>query len=138
MASIKPRVQPDDLDLAFFNAVAAAGKLCLQHCLDCGTWTHPARYYCPKCSSDNQAFEPVSGKATIHSYTISHFSVEKQWKDLVPYAAIVAETDEGPRLVTRTDIPRERIVIDQPIRLWVEVMDEEFSFVWSYLPEGLA
>lgn len=138
MESLKPRVQPDDLDLAFFNAVAEAGKLCLQHCQDCGTWTHPARYYCPNCSSENQRFEPVSGKAEIHSYTISHFTVEKQWKDLVPYAAIVAETEEGPRLVTRTDIPRDKIAIGAPITLRVEVMDEEFSFIWSDLPEGAA
>lgn len=136
MASIKPRVQPDDLDLAFFNAVAEKGQLCLQHCQDCGCWTHPARYYCPNCSSENQTFDPVDGAAEIHSYTISHFTVEKQWKELVPYAAIVAETKEGPRLVARTDIPRDKIAIGAPIRLRVEVMDEEFSYIWADLSEG--
>lgn len=137
MESVKPKVQPDDLDLAFFRAVAESGRLCLQHCADCGTWTHPARYFCPNCSSENQAFKPVSGAATIHSYTISHFTVEKQWKDLVPYAAIVAETAAGPRLVCRTGIPRERIRIGAAIRLRVEVIDEEFSYVWADLAEDL-
>jgi uncharacterized OB-fold protein len=129
--SSKPRVQPDDLDLAFYNATAEAGRLCLQHCRDCGNWTHPARYYCPKCSSANYAFDPVSGEAQIHSYTISHFSIEPAWKDLVPYAAIVAETVEGPRVVARTEMPREEVRIGRPIRLAVEVMDSEFSYVWA-------
>ena len=138
MASMKPKVQPDDLDAAFFNAVAKEGAVCLQNCSDCGNWTHPARYFCPQCGSEHQSFRPISGKATIHSYTISHFSVEPQWKDKVPYAAIVAETAEGPRLVTRTEIPRDRIAIGMPIRVTAQVMDKEFSFFWSHLPEDAA
>jgi hypothetical protein len=129
--SSKPRVQPDDLDLAFYNATAEAGRLCLQNCGDCGNWTHPARYYCPQCSSSNFAFRPVSGDAQIHSYTISHVSIEPAWKDLVPYAAIVAETAEGPRVVARTAMPREEVRIGRPVRLSVEVMDPEFSYVWA-------
>lgn len=129
--STKPKIQPDDLDLAFYNATAEARRLCLQHCQDCGNWTHPARYYCPNCTSENYRFDPVSGAATIHSYTISHFSVESAWKDLVPYAAIVAETAEGPRVVARTDMPNDALVIDTPITLRVEVMDAEFSFIWA-------
>jgi uncharacterized OB-fold protein len=127
----KPKVQPDDLDLVFFQATAEAGQLCLQHCRDCGQWTHPARYYCPNCSSENYRFEPVSGRAEIHSFTVSHFSLESAWKDRVPYVSIVAETAEGPRLVARTDIKPADVKIGQPIRLKVEVMDSEFSFVWA-------
>ena len=131
MTSTKPKVQPDDLDLAFFQATAEAGQLSLQHCQDCGQWTHPARYYCPNCSSENYRFEPVSGKAEIHSFTVSHFSVEPAWKDRVPYVSIVAETAEGPRLVARTDIKPEDVAIGQPITVRAEVMDSEFSFVWA-------
>jgi uncharacterized OB-fold protein len=129
--STKPKVQPDDLDLAFYNATAEAGALCLQHCEDCGAWTHPARYYCPRCTSENFRFRPVSGDAVIHSHTVSHFSVESAWKDLVPYVAIVAETAEGPRVVARTEMPISDVKIGKPIRLRVEVMDPEFSYVWA-------
>lgn len=131
MTSAKPKVQPDDLDLAFYNATAAAGRLCLQTCLECSRWTHPARYYCPNCSSSRLEFRPVSGRATIHSYTISHFSVESAWKDLVPYAAIVAETEEGPRVLARTSMKRDEIAIGKEIALGVEVIDDEFSYVWA-------
>ena len=127
MSSIKPRVQPDDLDLAFYQATAEAGQLCLQHCEDCGQWTHPARYYCPACSSENSAFRPISGAAEVHSFTVSHFSVESAWKDRVPYVTIVAETEEGPRLVARTELAPDAVAIGQRIRLKAEVIDPEFS-----------
>jgi uncharacterized protein len=131
MNSSKPKVQPDDLDLAFYQATAEAGALCLQHCEDCGSWTHPARYYCPACSSENFAFRPVSGEAEVHSYTVSHYSVESAWRDRVPYVSIVAETKEGPRLIARTDMAPRSVRIGLPIRLKVEVMDAEFSYVWA-------
>lgn len=131
MSSSKPKVQPDDLDLAFYQATAEARRLCLQHCEDCGRWTHPARYYCPNCSSENFAFRPVSGAAEVHSFTVSHFSVESAWKDRVPYVTIVAETEEGPRLVARTDMKPDQVAIGNPIRLKAEIIDPEFSYVWA-------
>jgi uncharacterized OB-fold protein len=131
MTSSKPKVQPDDLDLAFYQATAEAGTLCLQHCEDCGTWTHPARYYCPTCSSENFAFRPVSGEAEVHSHTVSHFSVESAWRDRVPYVSIVAETKEGPRVVARTDMAPDAARIGTPIWLRTEVIDAEFSYVWA-------
>ena len=129
--STKPKVQPDDLDLAFYQATAEAGQLCLQRCDDCGKWTHPARYYCPNCASENYRFTPISGRAEVHSFTVSHFSVEPAWRDRVPYVSIVAETAEGPRLVARTDMSPERVEIGRPIQLKVEVMDPEFSYIWA-------
>ena len=131
MSSTKPKVQPDDLDLAFYQATAEGGQLCLQHCGDCGQWTHPARYYCPTCSSENFAFRPISGAAVVHSFTVSHFSVESAWKDRVPYVTIVAETEEGPRLVARTDMAPDMVAIGNRIRLKAEIIDPEFTYVWA-------
>ncbi len=129
--SSKPKVAPDDLDLAFYQATAAAGTLCLQHCDSCGHWTHPARYYCPNCAAETLRFLPVSGKATIHSYTVSRFSVEAAWRDLVPYVSIVAETQEGPRVIARTELKANDMQIDRAILLRTEVIDPEFSYVWA-------
>ncbi len=131
MSSGKPKVQPDDLDLAFFQATAAASRLCLQRCEDCGRWTHPARYYCPQCASENFAFRPIDGAAEVHSLTVSHFSVESAWRDRVPYVTIVAETREGPRLVARTDLTPDAVKIGDRIRLRAEVIDADFSYVWA-------
>jgi uncharacterized protein len=129
--------QPDDLDLKFYQAIADAGVLCIQQCGECGQRTHPARYYCPVCSSERFSFTPVSGRATVHSYTVSHFSVESGWKDRVPYVTIVAELAEGPRVIARTSsIAPTSITIGMPIALRVEVIAPEFSYVWADPAEG--
>ena len=129
--------QPDDLDLKFYQATAAAGKLCIQQCDECGQWTHPARYYCPACASERFSFRPVSGRATVYSYTVSHFSVEPTWKNLVPYVTIVAELAEGPRVIARTSsIAPDAIAIGMPIAIDVEVISPDFSFVWADRAEG--
>jgi uncharacterized protein len=129
--------QPDDLDLKFYQATAEAGALCIQQCTECGQRTHPARYYCPVCSSDKFSFKPVSGRATVHSYTVSHFSVEPAWKDKVPYVTIVAELSEGPRVIARTtSIAPSSIMIGMPITLRVELVTPEFSYVWADAAEG--
>jgi len=136
-SSVKIKLpQPDDLDAVFYSTIAETGKLCVQHCNDCGSWTHPPRYYCPECASENFSFPPVSGKATAHSFTVSHFTVEPAWKDLVPYTTIVAELAEGPRVIARTNIPAEEISIDMPIALDVEVVAPEFSYIWAAAPEA--
>jgi hypothetical protein len=62
---------------------------------------------------------------------VSHFSVESAWKDKVPYVTIVAETEEGPRLVARTEIKPEDVAIGNPILLRAEIIDLEFSYVWA-------
>jgi uncharacterized protein len=129
--------QPDDLDLKFYQATAEAGALCIQQCDECGQRTHPARYYCPVCSSDKFSFKPVSSRATVHSYTVSHFSVESAWKDKVPYVTIVAELSEGPRVVARTtSIAPSSVTIGMPIILRVELVTPEFSYVWADAAEG--
>jgi uncharacterized OB-fold protein len=124
--------KPDDLDLEFYKAIVAAGALCMQHCCDCGAWTHPARYFCPSCTSPNFSFDPVSGRATVHSYTVSHYTAEAAWKELVPYVTIVAELAEGPRVVAAArDISPQAVEIGQPIRITIETKTPEFAFFWA-------
>jgi uncharacterized OB-fold protein len=124
--------QPEELDREFYRATVAAGALCIQHCKACGTWTHPARYYCPKCSSGDFSFDPVSGDATVYSYTVSHVSAESAWKDLVPYVTIVAELGEGPRIVAAADgFKPDSVAIGQAARIVTENKTDDFAFFWA-------
>ena len=129
--------RPDELDLVFYRAVAKAGALRIQRCDACGTWTHPARYYCPKCASADFSFAPPSGRATVYSYTVSHMSVDPVWKDRVPYVTIVAELEEGPRLVTGTKgIGPRDVAIGMPVRIEVDVKSDEFALFRAERAEG--
>ncbi len=129
--------RPDELDLEFFQAVAEAGALHIQRCDACGTWTHPARYYCPNCSSDAYSFAPASGRATVYSYTVSHMSAEPAWQALVPYITIVAELEEGPRIVdTAKNIRGDEVAIGMPIRIVTETKSPDFAIFRAERAEG--
>ena len=129
--------QPEELDLEFYKATVAAEALCVQRCSACGTWTHPARYYCPNCASPDFSFEKVSGRATVYSYTVSHYTTEAAWKSLLPYVTVVAELDEGPRIVAAArDITPDGIAIGQRLRIVTENKSTEFAFFWAEPDEG--
>ena len=129
--------RPDELDLEFYQAVVKAGALHVQRCNACGTWTHPARYYCPNCSSGKYSFAAASGRATVYSYTVSHMSVEPQWQALVPYVTIVAELEEGPRLVaTAKNIPADKVEIGMPIHIVPETKSPDFAVFWAERAQG--
>ena len=129
--------RPDELDLEFYQAVVKAGALHVQRCNACGTWTHPARYYCPNCSSGDYSFAAASGRATVYSYTVSHMSVEPQWQALVPYVTIVAELEEGPRLVAAAkDIPPDKVAIGMPIRIVPETKSPDFAVFLAERAQG--
>ena len=120
--------RPDELDLEFFQVVAKAGALHVQRCNACGTWRHPPRYYCPNCSSGDYSFAAASGRAKVYSYTVSHMSVEPAWQALVPYVTIVAELEEGPRLVTTAKgIRPDEVAIGMPVRIVTETKSPDFA-----------
>jgi uncharacterized protein len=124
--------EPDDLDLAFFRATVEAGALAVQKCDACGTWTHPARYFCPACTSPDFAFRRTSGRATVHSYTVSHMSLDSAWKAAVPFVTIVAELDEGPRIVAAArGIALAEVRIGQKVRIVTEALGADYAFFWA-------
>jgi len=75
----------------------ARGELRLQRCAACGEWRHPPRFRCAACGSDAVTWDLASGKARVFSWTITHRSVDPAFES--PYAIVVAELEEGPRLV---------------------------------------
>jgi uncharacterized OB-fold protein len=124
---------PDDLDLEFFRAILSSGEMCLQQCRSCGSYAHPPRYYCRACFSPDYAFVAVSGLATVYSHTLSHYTTEPAWADEVPFATIVAELDEGPRVVCAAHISDLGwIRIGAPIRVVAEPRTDDFAFLTAH------
>src|SRR5262245_3236217 len=82
---------------AEFYAWAARGELRLQRCADCGTWRHPPRHRCASCGSVAATWERVTGRGKVFSWTITHQQLDPAFA--VPYAVVIVELEEGPRLV---------------------------------------
>ena len=109
------------------------GELRFLRCAACGYFNHPPTPICPACHSKDLRPETVSGKATLHTYTINH----QAWMPgpEVPFVvAIVAIPEqEGLRLTTNlVNCSLDEIEIGMPLRVTFENRDDE---VWIPLFE---
>jgi len=92
------RLLPNPIGLnAELYAHWARGELRLQRCSDCGTWRHPPRFRCANCGSGRFTWELASRRGRVFSWTVTHRAVDPAFEP--PYAIVVVELPEGPRLV---------------------------------------
>ena len=93
-----------DLTRPFWDA-AKGGRLAIQRCQDCSYYNHPPRPLCDRCLSDRLAFEDVSGRGTVWSYTIMHQKSVAGFEASVPYLTALIELDEQPMLLLPANLP---------------------------------
>lgn len=109
-----------DLNREFWTR-GEQGELRFLRCGDCGYYNHPPTPICPICHSKHLAFEAVSGKATLHTYTVNH----QAWMPgpELPYVIAIVELpeQEGLRLTTNVvGIAPEDLEIGMPMRVTFE------------------
>ncbi|MFN0089222.1 MAG: Zn-ribbon domain-containing OB-fold protein [Acidimicrobiales bacterium] len=132
MASEAPRKyipKPYGLDAEFYRHALDGGGLHLQTCADCGRWQHPPRRFCGACTSRNLVWRKASGKAAVYSWTVNHFPYDPGWRGEIPYATVVAETAEGPRLVGTWAGPLDSLRIGQPIEIRLDQQSDDFAYL---------
>lgn len=91
----RPAPELDPLTEPFWTG-GERGELLIQRCSACGRWSHPPVKLCPRCHERDLAFEPVSGQATVRSFTVSR----KAWSAGIepPYVLAEVELPEQPGL----------------------------------------
>lgn len=87
-------------DSATYWEGARAEKLLLQKCGDCGALRFFPRYLCTTCGSDNTEWTEVSGRGTVHSFSIVHRAAFPEFQAKVPYVIALVDLEEGPRMMT--------------------------------------
>lgn len=92
-----PIVNPDS---APYWEGAREGKLLVQRCGDCGTLRFFPRYLCTECGSDAVEWAEVSGRGTVHSFTIVHRAAFPEFQAQTPYVVALIDLEEGPRMMT--------------------------------------
>jgi uncharacterized OB-fold protein len=55
---------------------------------------------CAACGSADWTWELSSGAATVFSWTVTHQAIYPAFAEVAPYAVVVAEMDEGVRIVS--------------------------------------
>jgi uncharacterized protein len=96
--TVRPRPLLDGLTGEFY-AYIAAGELRIQRCSECGCWRHIPRPICAECSCDTWTWERSTGRGRIVTLTITERPLHPAFTD-TPYAIVVVQLAEGPRLLT--------------------------------------
>jgi acetyl-CoA acetyltransferase/uncharacterized OB-fold protein len=101
-----------------FWTSGADGVLRIARCADCGRYRHPPRPVCPDCRGRGVAFEPVSGRGTVWSWTVNRYP----WVPSMPPPYLVADIElaeqPGLRLLSNVvDCAPEAIYIGLPVEV---------------------
>src|SRR2546427_7237886 len=90
---ILPRVTPDN---EFFWTSGADGRLRFLRCKECGYYVHPPSPICPVDLSKDLQPAAVSGRGTVHAFTVNH----QPWIPGFdpPYVVAIVELEEQEAL----------------------------------------
>ena len=128
--SVHPmRMIPDPVgaDAEFYGHLAR-GELHLRRCTECRTWRHPPRLRCPTCGSAAAAWERASGLGRVFSWTVTHQPIDPAFTP--PYAVVVVELEEGPRLVGNlVGAEPSELALDRPVCVEVEPVSDRVALV---------
>ncbi len=126
-AARKPLPAPDADTAAFWRGLRD-GKLLLQHCAAC---RHVQYYQQPMgraCGSEDIEYRPAGGRGTVHSFSVVHRAPGPAFKADVPYAVLLVELEEGPRMIsTYIGGPPEEVAFDMPVMLTFEKVTDEIT-----------
>jgi uncharacterized protein len=130
----KPVPVPDAASAPFFDG-ALGGELMLLRCRACTTFMSPTAYLrvplrprCVACFSDDLAWAPSSGAATLYSFAIMHQLYDEAFAAEIPYNIAIVETEEGVRLTSQVvDCPNDRLEIGMPLLVTFERMSDEVA-----------
>jgi uncharacterized protein len=124
-----PRVLPTvDEPSAFFWTSGADGSLRFLRCSGCGYHLHPPAPICPRCHSRDLAPAVVSGRATVHSFTVNHQPWDGVGDTYVIALVTLAEQDDLRLTTNLVGVEPGDVRIGMP----VEVVFEDHAPV--YLP----
>jgi uncharacterized protein len=120
---VLPRLDEEN---TFFWTSGADGQLRFLRCNECGYFIHPPLPQCPCCVSKDIAPAVVSGKGTVHSFTVNH----QPWDGSTePWAIVLIELaeQEGLRLTSNmVNCANEEVRIGMPVRVAFEQHDDVY------------
>jgi uncharacterized OB-fold protein len=91
---------------------------------------------CGSCQSLQWEWGSTRGKGKIYCWTTVHQPLDPAFADSVPYAAVIVELDEGPRLATWvTGISPEQLEVGMAVEVWFDEITENVTLP-KFKPEG--
>ncbi len=111
----------------FFWTSGADGRLRFARCSQCRHYVHPPVPVCPYClERGTLSPEPVSGRATLHSFTVNH----QQWipgSDTYIVGLVTIDEQDDVRLMTNiVDCAVEDLRIGMPVEVSFEQVEDVY------------
>jgi uncharacterized OB-fold protein/acyl dehydratase len=122
-ARIKP---PMGHDNAWWWNEVAAGRIAVQRCTGCQELRHPPRPMCPSCRSMEWDSIEISGRGTLHTFTVIHYPQFPGYD--FPICAALVDLEEGVRMVSDVmDCKPEALKIGMKLQAYVHEDDDGFK-----------
>ncbi|WP_418319717.1 Zn-ribbon domain-containing OB-fold protein [Piscinibacter sakaiensis] len=124
-AHVKPLPTPDADSRDYWQGLKD-GKLLLQHCAACGHVQFYQQAICRQCGSEELEHRAASGRGVVHSYSVVHRAPGPAFKQETPYAVLLVELVEGPRMISSlADADPTQVEFDMPVELVCEQVGEQ-------------
>lgn len=121
----KPAPSPDADSAALWRGLRH-GVLLLQHCGDCRHVQYYQQGMCRQCGSENLSHRAASGRGKVHSFSVVHRAPGPAFKEDVPYAVLLVDLEEGPRMIsTYIGGPPQDVSFDMDVLLVCEPVDDQ-------------
>jgi uncharacterized OB-fold protein len=119
--------QPTPESLPFWDGLARH-ELLVQRCGSCRRYWFPPANRCQHCWSDRHAWEQVSGRGRLHSFTVFRRAYAAELADQLPYVVGVVELEEGPRLITNVvGIEPDDVRVDLPVEVVFDDLTDDVT-----------
>lgn len=125
----KPVPQPDPVTAPYWDSLKQHA-IKIQRCNDTGKYFFYPRGLSPFTLSDNVSWESVTGRGTLHSFTIVYAMRAPGFAEEVPYVVAIVELDEGPKMMTNlVDVEPEpsKIAIGSRVEIVYDDVTEEIT-----------
>jgi uncharacterized OB-fold protein len=101
------------------------GVLLLQHCGDCRHVQYYQQGMCRQCGSESFSHRAASGRGKVHSFSVVHRAPGPAFKADVPYAVLLVDLEEGPRMIsTYVGGNPDDVTFDMDVMLVCEQVDD--------------
>ena len=133
MTGSRPRPTPSPTTQPFWDATADE-RFLVQRCTNCGHAQFYPRATCTACAATTLDWQPASGDATLHTFTIARRATHPAFDGSEPYVVAIVELAEGPRVtgsVVECDVDDVRV--GMPLQLvWDEPGEDGFRLpLWA-------
>lgn len=121
----RPDVTP--LDAPFWDALRRH-ELVVQRCDDCAQLRFVPSERCRACGSGSATWTPMSGAATVYTFTIVHRAPTPAYQADAPYVIAYVELAEGPRMPARlVEVALDAVTIGMPLEVVFDDVDDELT-----------